>query len=59
MKFAVIFPEAMPGTAAMKPFVLFRDHIRPAVEACRAGLRGMYAPALGRPEIDLVLLLGV
>lgn len=44
---------------AVMPFLLFRDHIRPALEARRGDLQSMYAPVLGRPEIDPVLLMGM
>lgn len=59
MEITVRFPDALLETAALKPFVLFRDHIRPAIEARRAALDAMYASVMGRPEIDPVLLLGV
>jgi hypothetical protein len=51
--------EALLHTAAAKPFLLFRDHIRPAIEARRGELASMYAPVMGRPEINPVLLLGI
>ncbi len=56
---SLCFPDAVLDTPALKPFVLFRDHVRPAIEARRAGLDAMYARVMGRPEIDPVLLLGV
>jgi hypothetical protein len=43
----------------MRPFLLYRDHIRPAIEARRKDLEAMYAPTLGRPELDPTLLAGV
>ncbi|MBU4306621.1 MAG: transposase [Candidatus Aminicenantes bacterium] len=46
-------------SAAIKPFVLFRDCVRPAIEARRQELNAMYAQVLGRPEIDPVFLIGV
>ena len=46
-------------SAAVKPFVLFRDCVRPAIESRRQELEGMYAQVLGRPEIDPVFLIGV
>jgi hypothetical protein len=59
MNILVRFPDARLQTAAMQPFVLFRDQIRPVLETRRAELDEMYAADLGRPEIDPVLLLGV
>lgn len=59
MELAICIPAAVLDTPALKPFVLFRDHIRPAIEARRAVLDAMYASVMGRPEIDPVLLLGV
>lgn len=46
-------------SVAVKPFALFRDHVRPALEARRQELEAMYAQEMGRPEIDPVLLTGV
>jgi hypothetical protein len=46
-------------SAAVKPFALFKDHVRPAIEARRQELEAMYDLVLGRPEIDPVLLTGV
>jgi hypothetical protein len=46
-------------SAAVKPFVLFRDCVRPALEARRHELEKMYARVMGRPEIDPVFLAGV
>ena len=50
--------KLLDGPAA-KPFVLYRDQVRPALEARRAPLDQMYAAVLGRPEIDPVFLLGI
>ena len=44
---------------AVKPFAIFRDRVRPALEARRKELEAMYAQVLGRPEIDPVFLTGV
>jgi len=44
---------------AVQPFRLYRDHIRPVIEARRRELESMYAPVMGRPEIDPVLLMGL
>jgi transposase len=46
-------------SAAVKPFALFKDRVRPALEARRQELGAMYAQVMGRPEIDPVLLSGV
>ncbi|MBI3985989.1 MAG: transposase [Lentisphaerae bacterium] len=46
-------------SAAVKPFALFRDRVRPAHEARREDLEAMYAPVMGRPEIDPVFHAGV
>jgi hypothetical protein len=46
-------------SAAVKPFALFKDRVRPAIEARRQELEAMYDLVLGRPEIDPVLLTGV
>jgi len=46
-------------SAAVKPFVLFRDRVRPALENRRQDLKGMYAQVMGRPEIDPVFMAGV
>ena len=59
METMIRLPDALLAAPAMKPFVLFRDHIRPAIEARRAELDAMYAAVMGRPELDPVLLLGV
>lgn len=44
---------------ALHPFLLYRDHVRPVIEARRDDLAAMYAPVLGRPETDPVLLAGI
>jgi hypothetical protein len=59
MEIWIRIPDTLLITPALKPFVLFRDHIRPAIEARRAALDAMYASVMGRPEVDPVLLLGV
>jgi hypothetical protein len=53
------FSDNQLESAAVKPFVLFRDCVRPAIESRRQELEGMYAQVLGRPEIDPVFLIGV
>lgn len=46
-------------SAAVKPFALFKERVRPAIEARRQELETMYARVMGRPEIDPVFLTGV
>ena len=46
-------------STAVKPFALFRDRVRPALEDRRQELEAMYALVMGRPEIDPVFLAGV
>jgi hypothetical protein len=46
-------------SAAVKPFALFKDRVRPVIEARRQELEAMYARVMGRPEIDPVFLTGV
>jgi hypothetical protein len=46
-------------SAAVKPFALFQDLVRPAIEVRRQELEAMYARVMGRPEIDPVFLTGV
>jgi len=53
------FSATQLESAAVKPFVLFRDLVRPELEARRPALEAMYAEVLGRPEIDPVFLAGV
>ena len=43
----------------VQPFVIFRDLVRPELEARRPALEAMYADVLGRPEVDPVFLAGV
>ena len=43
----------------MKAFLLYRDEIAPILERKRSALDGMYAPVMGRPEIDPVFLIGL
>ncbi len=46
-------------SAAVKPFALFKDRVRPAIESRRKDLAAMYDAVMGRPEIDPVFLTGV
>ena len=59
MHVSFCFSDNYLESAAVKPFVLFRDCIRPAIEARRQELKAMYAQEMGRPEIDPVFLIGV
>lgn len=44
---------------AVRPFALMRDRVLPSVERRRKEIEAMYSPAMGRPETDPVILLGV
>jgi len=59
MNISFVFSDDWGESAAVKPFVLFRDSVGPALEARRAQLEAMYAPVMGRPEIDPVFLTGI
>lgn len=59
MHISFCFSDDRLESAAVKPFVLFRDCVRPALEARRPELEAMYACVMGRPEIDPVFLTGV
>lgn len=59
MNVCILFSDARLESDAVKPFVLFRDCVRPMLEARREELDAMYARVIGRPEIDPVLLTGV
>jgi hypothetical protein len=59
MNVALCIPDKVMDGPAAKPFVLYRDHVRPALEARRVHLDAMYSSAIGRPEIDPVFLMGV
>jgi hypothetical protein len=59
MNVALFIPDRVMDGPAAKPFVLYRDYVRPKLEAKRAQLDKMYALVFGRPEIDPVFLLGV
>ena len=52
-------PDDRLESAALKPFVLFRERVGPELEARREQLEAMYDPVQGRPEIDPVFLTGV
>lgn len=59
MNITVCIPDEKLAGPAAKAFVLYRDHIRPALETRRSDLEAMYSPVLGRPETDPVFLLGL
>lgn len=44
---------------AVRPFALMRDSLLPALEGRRGELDAMYAPVMGRPEADPVMLMAV
>ena len=44
---------------SVRPFALMREKVIPALEARRGELEAMYAPVMGRPEADPVLLMAV
>ncbi len=59
MHISIRFSPAQEESAAVLPFILLREHIRPALEARRRELEAMYAQRMGRPEVDPVFLTGV
>jgi transposase len=59
MEISISFDDDALLSKDLKPFVLFRDFIRPALEQRRGDLDAMYHATLGRPEIDPVFLTGV
>lgn len=59
MKYKFVLPDKQIESEAMKPFEIYRVHIRPALEQKRAALDAMYDPVMGRPEMDPVILMGV
>mgnify|MGYP003770680719 FL=1 len=44
---------------AVRPFAIMRDRVLPSMERRRKEVEAMYAPLMGRPETDPVMLLGV
>jgi IS5 family transposase len=50
----VVIDGAAP---AVRPFTLLRERVLPALERRRADLEEMYAPVMGRPETDPILLM--
>jgi len=59
MKISLTIPDELLDERAAKSFVLYRDRVRPILEAQRSELDAMYAPVQGRPELDPVFLIGV
>jgi IS5 family transposase len=59
MIISVRLPLDGPPDPGLEPYLLFRDQIRPVLEEKRGALDAMYALAIGRPEIDPVLLTGI
>ena len=59
MNVTVSFLMEGPADPALEPYVLYREHVRPVLEDRRGLLDAMYAPVIGRPETDPVLLAGV
>jgi transposase len=59
MNITYFFSGDRLNSAAVKPFVLFRDCVRPELEARRQELEAMYDQVMGRPEIDPVFLTAV
>ena len=59
MNVTVRLPMDGPADPALEPYVLYREHVRPVLEDRRGLLESMYAPVIGRPETDPVLLAGV
>ena len=56
MNITLFFDTAFADRSDVKPFVLMRDRIRPALERRRAAFQNMYAKVMGRPEVDPVFL---
>jgi hypothetical protein len=48
--------EIPPDSDGVRAFRLMRELVVPALDARRADLEAMYAPVMGRPETDPVLL---
>lgn len=42
---------------AVRPYALMRDRVLPSLERRREEIERMYAPVMGRPETDPVLLM--
>jgi len=59
MNLSYRFSDDDLASPEVKPFALFKDHVRPALEARRQDLDAMYSAVMGRPEVDPVFLAGV
>lgn len=59
MEISFSFSDECLESLAFKPFVLFKTHVRPAIEARQGELKTMYSQVMGRPEIDPVFLTGI
>jgi len=59
MNFQASLSEKHLASPAFRPFALYLEHVRPALEEWRPELEAMYASVMGRPELDPVFLLGV
>lgn len=59
MQISISFSDKALMSKDVQPFILFRDHVRPAIENRRSDLEKMYHAVMGRPEIDPVFLVGV
>lgn len=59
MNIAFSIPDESLSFKEVQPFILFRDHVRPSLEARQTDLDAMYDETLGRPEIDPVFLAGI
>lgn len=55
----VITVDIDGGAPAVRTFALVRERVLPALEKRRGDLEAMYAPVIGRPETDPVLLTAV
>lgn len=59
MKYAFDVSKEELESLRVRPYLVYRDQVRPVIEKHRAELDAMYAPVMGRPEVDPVLLLGI
>lgn len=59
MNITSTLPDVLLNSPGALPFVIYRNHIRPQLEAGRDDINSMYDPVMGRPELDPVFLAGV
>ena len=59
MNYTFCCDEPFMNSPAFTAFMLYRDEIAPVLERKRSALDRMYAPVMGRPEIDPVFLMGL